>query len=176
MLCVAVEPYNKLAHANSKLKTYYHNISNCLEKKREERIVWQRDCARGIGYFISHACSHVSMFLLDVNPVGNLPNKPTLPNFHPTSNWLQTASHKTWICESKHQLNSLFVVSSCALVCEFSCSPSSSINSWNHWPQMVPYIEGFLAGWFSCRVGKSKLKHEHILIIFISLYTNSTAC
>lgn len=38
MLCAVVEQYNKLAHANSKLKTYYHNILNCLENKEKKEM------------------------------------------------------------------------------------------------------------------------------------------
>lgn len=47
--CAAVEPFHKLAHANSKLKTYYDNILNCFENKERERVAltaWLRSWDR----------------------------------------------------------------------------------------------------------------------------------
>lgn len=38
--CAAVKPYNKLAHVDWKLKTYYHNILNCLENKEKRLTAW----------------------------------------------------------------------------------------------------------------------------------------
>lgn len=60
--CAAVGLCNKLAHANLKLKTYYHNTLNCLgnEEMREmyDSVTF---VPRGIGYFIgAYVFSRVS--------------------------------------------------------------------------------------------------------------------
>lgn len=56
-----VGPCNKLADANSKLKTYYHNTLNCLGNEETREMYDSVTVPRGIGYFIdAYVFSRVS--------------------------------------------------------------------------------------------------------------------
>lgn len=51
--CAVVELCNKLAHANLKLKTYYHNTLNCLGNEEMREMYDSVTVPRGIGYFFA---------------------------------------------------------------------------------------------------------------------------